>query len=244
MQRCWIRYGAGLHRQNKTLFSFWAKPDTIGGVNISEIEEIPLSDNGKVKLTRVQQVRQPGDCDKNTAYYALPCTREDRDCDACQKEGEERAQQQREAAEQAHRAKETQQQIPIDLEPLPQLKAVQLLAELKQRAAKRWDDIKALERVQDCTRLEAVDQWDKDHGIDRNRTLPLIPATIGHYGGDYIDATPEQIAVLKPIFGNLWPRNTKNHGTSIFFGNGSKGSQLLDALDGIIYKLEYPEYWD
>lgn len=192
----------------------------------------------------MQQVRQPGDCDKTETFYATPCPREDRDCEACQKEGEERARQQRKAAEETRRAKETQQKIPMDLTTLPALKGSQLLAELKQRVAKRWDEIKAIESGQNCTRTEAVTQWDKEHDIDRTRTLPLIPATIGHYGGTFLRPTPEQIEVLKPIFGNLWPRNTKDHGTSIYFGNSSKGSQLLDALDGIIYKRDFPEYLD
>lgn len=195
-------------------------------------------------VTRLRQVRQPGDCDKNEGFHAIPCDREDRDCETCQKEGEERARQQREAILEARRAKEEQQKIPIDPTTLPALKGSQLLAELKQRAATRWDGIKAIESGQNCTRSEAVTQWDKEHGIDQSRTPSLIPATIGHYGGSYLRPTPEQIEVLKPIFSNLWPRNTKDQGTSIFFGNSSKGSQLLSALDGIIYKLDYPEYWD
>ena len=225
-------------------YSFWAKTNNIGGEIITKTEQIPISDNGKVKLTRVQQVRQPGDCDKNTAFYAIPCEREDRDCEACIKEGVERAQQQRKVTEEIQRAKETQRKIPIDLTPLPQLKAGQLLAELQQRAAKRWDDIKAIESGQECSRIEAVDQWEKEHGIDRNKTLSLIPATIGHYGGVYLEPTPEQIEALKPVFGRFWPRKIPDHGTGIYFADSSKGSRLLDALDGIIYKLDYPEYWD
>jgi hypothetical protein len=219
--------------------------NNIGGERITrQIEEIPISENESVKVTRVQQVRQPGDCDKTETFHAFPCTREDRDCEACQRESEERAQQVRKAAEDEQKAKDLQQQIPIDLTPLPQLKAAELLTELQQRTAKRWDEIKAIEKAQNCTRSEAVDQWDKDHGIDRTKTLSLIPATIGHYGGSYIDATPDQIKVLKPLFGNLWPRRTTSSDIGIFFAHSSKGSYLLEALDGIIYKLDYPEYWD
>lgn len=150
----------------------------------------------------------------------------------------------KESIAETQKAKEIQQQIPIDLTPLPQFKGAQLLTELQQRAAKRWDEIKAIESEQNGTRIEAVDQWDKEHGIDRTKTLPLIPATIGHYGGVYVDLMPEQIEVLKPIFGNLWPKRKTNNNLGIYFAHRSKGLQLLEALDGIIYKQDYPEYWD
>ncbi len=206
-------------------------------------EEIPLSSGNGVTTTRLQQVREHGDCDKTTTFYAMPCSREDRDCVACEKEATARQKIITDQHKKERDERERKRQIPIDITPLGGLTGSDLLKELQQRANNRWTEIKEIESSGDYTRTEAVDEYDTRHGIERGKVLSLIPATFGHYGGSFIKITAEQATILKAVFKRLYPRR-EIAVDSVYFGNGSKGMSLLDALDGIIFKLDYPEYWD
>ena len=205
-------------------------------------EQILISNDGGTTVTRLQQVREPTDCDKSTTFHAMPCHREDRNCDACKREGEEILQKENARHKKERDEKERKRQIPIDLSPLPDLKGSQLLDKLLTQKDNRWDEIKQIEAQKSCTRHEAADEYDRRHNIDRTKELTLIPSTIGHYGGDYVDFLPEQEEIIKKVFGNLYPR--KKMADSVYFRSGVKGRLLLSELDGIIYNLDYPEYWD
>lgn len=209
-----------------------------------ETKETVISKNDGVTVTKVQQVRKPSDCDKNDTFHAIPCSREDRDCEACIQEAKKRGDDHWERIKKARAETERKRKIPIDLKTIGNLKGSELFKELDDRVMKRWNEIKAIESEDGSTRSEAVSKYEKRHGIIRDKELSLVPASFGHYGGSYVKMTPEQEKVLRKVFGRLFPRTKTSSGDSIYFANGTKGSKLLSALDRVIIKLEYPEYWD
>lgn len=213
-----------------------------------ETEHIPISNENGVTVTRYQQVRKPSDCDKHEGFHTIPCSREDRDCEACIHEANVRTAEHLIKLNKERVETERKRKIPILFEPIGNLRGSELLKELDDRVVKRWDEIKAIESEDECDRSEAVSEYEKKHGIDRDKELSLVSASFGHYGGTYVEFTDDQARVLKKVFGRLYPRKQNISisitGNRVYFANGTKGSRLLDAVNGVLIKLDYPEYWD